>query len=99
VQTWDVTIATEQPLPDVTPEECWNLDFTVAQLLLPRLVRFREASDRVPDGLDRDEWRRCLDGMVDGFAEVVADKGADTDEEVVRRGVILFARFYRELWY
>jgi hypothetical protein len=93
-----MTTAT-QPPPDATTVESWNLDYTCAHYLLPRLRHLRDHTTRHPDGMDATEWANCLNGMIRGFEEVVADRGVETDEELVRRGVILFARFYRELWW
>lgn len=76
-------------------EDCWNLDTTLAALILPRLVYYRHNHAGVPncfckiDGnfkvtnLDEagDEWDRTLDKMIEAFWEIVQDRTLEVEEK------------------
>lgn len=79
--------------------ELWNLDWHIAQFILPRLRAFASANKPTPHGLTPEAWRRKLDDMAYAF-EVHAEEppvfGADWDRR--KRGLHYFAEHYGSLW-
>ena len=77
-------------------EECWNLDVTIAALILPRLIHYRDSCVSTPAMfIQYDEeyhvingeeahikWIEVLNKMIDAFYLVVADTsfGCDIEE-------------------
>lgn len=60
----------------IAPKELWNLDYTVAKFVLPRLVKFKENSLGFP-GYDEadtmDKWQDVLQKMITAFEYIVTD--------------------------
>lgn len=67
-------------------EECWNLDVSIAALILPRLIHFRDSYSGVPSMFIKydeqsniinekeayDKWIEVLNKMIDAFYLVAA---------------------------
>lgn len=60
----------------IAPKELWNLDYTVAKFVLPRLIKFKENSLGFP-GYDEadtmDKWQDILKKMITAFEYIVTD--------------------------
>lgn len=60
----------------IAPKELWNLDYTVAKFILPRLIKFKENSSGFP-GYDEadtmDKWQDILQKMITAFEYIVTD--------------------------
>lgn len=60
----------------IAPKELWNLDYTVAKFVLPRLIKFKENSLGFP-GYDEadtmDKWQDILQKMITAFEYIVTD--------------------------
>lgn len=86
---------------DWKPEDLYSLDFSLAKLILPRLKAFREARTNLI--ADKNNYNAELDAMIEAFELVVSDgywlAKEDTLKEVVDKGLLLFAKNYRALWY
>lgn len=56
-------------------KECWGLDTSLAELILPRLLYFKNWMDRygTPMGLEEDEWEEILDELVWTFTFISQD--------------------------
>ncbi len=89
--------------------ETWSLYCSIAQFILPRLIRFREIADGHPMGLTQDEWNAILDEMIFAFDwvlnyeepkyEGLADKEAERQWKRYEAGMQLFVRWFRDLWW
>lgn len=79
--------------------ECWNLDMTIAQFVLPRLKRLKEITHGYPGNLESEkEWDKILDKMIRAFELTVEDK-LDSDNILEYEiGMNLFAQYFRNLW-
>ena len=117
----------------VSNEECWSLDFTVAEFTLKRLRHFKKMRRfGVPMGKTEDEWEAILDELIWTFDYTCDDtkynpiphvedimktfeddyvkspeeelawkehfKIADELNERKRKGLILFAEVFENLW-
>ncbi len=47
--------------------ETWNLDYSMAEWIYPRLVHFRENTNSYPHSMTEDEWYKVLDEIIDGI--------------------------------
>ena len=81
--------------------ELWNLDYTVAKFILPRLKRFREISGGYPAQLSEQEWNAVLDKMIIAFQLITNGDRWVEHEEIVRidEGLELFGKWFPHLWY
>lgn len=60
----------------INPKEIWNLDYTIAEFVLPRLKMFKNKSIGDPgcDGIDtREKWNATLDKMILAFEYLLDD--------------------------
>jgi len=83
--------------------ETWNLDRSLAKLILPRLKRYKEISIAFPADLTEVQWNEYLDKMIFSF-EFSASKhgdysGSDDEYEKYQEGLDLFAEYYTMLWW
>jgi hypothetical protein len=86
--------------------ETWNLDYTIASFILPRLKRFKQVANCYPGNMTLEEWEDILDKMIDAFEfKVKEDDESWTLEEEkavsdrVQEGLDLFAKYYFCLWW
>lgn len=60
----------------IAPKELWNLNYTVAKFVLPRLIKFKENSLGFP-GYDEadtmDKWQDILQKMITAFEYIVTN--------------------------
>jgi len=92
--------------------DCWNLDVTIAKFIIPRLKRFKEIKYEYPAEFiinDRytwnteasaiNKWNEILDKMILAFdLEIKKCNGEKVDEEKIKEGLELFAKYYSKLW-
>ena len=82
--------------------ELWNLDYTVANFIYPRLKAFSKGQSH-PGNMTSEEWNKILNNMIYTF-EKLADEKYDLDfapdDEVkkINKGLKLFAKYYKFLW-
>lgn len=79
--------------------ETWNLYYTIAGFVLPRLKRFKEVTMGYPAVMSENEWNECLDKMIFAFETVLKEDDAidSCDNEKVEEGLSLFAKHYFNL--
>lgn len=60
----------------INPKELWNLDYTIAKFVLPRLIKFKKNSLGFP-GYDEadtmDKWQDILQKMITAFEYIITD--------------------------
>mgnify|MGYP001576963196 CR=1 FL=1 len=78
--------------------ELWNLDYTLAEYILPRLVAFRKMKRTgTPASLGtKKEWDIMLDDMIYAMKYVLKD-GMRSDERA-QRGLEEFGKHFLGLW-
>lgn len=82
--------------------ELWSLDLTIANFILPRLIKFREYNSCHPGTLTTKQWNQKLDDMIFTFKKVSSQFESDMDEEDCKRanrGMIAFKNWFNALWY
>lgn len=57
----------------INPKDCWNLDVTIADFIIPRLKKFKKDTNGYPATLSSfEEWQNILDKIITAF-EYVAE--------------------------
>jgi hypothetical protein len=80
--------------------DTWSLDSTFAEWMLPRLKRFKELRNGIPQGYTEKTWNNTMQFIIDGFEFMASDKfygydGGDQNainHEKTREALILFAK-------
>lgn len=85
--------------------DMWDLDHTFTCFILPRLEKFRKLEAGHPCGLTAKRWYKILDEMIAGFRLMYDDKGPQYGTKAyavrdakIKRGLLLFSRWYGSLW-
>lgn len=61
----------------INPKELWNLDYTIAKFVLPRLIEFKENTISFPGYGEvdtRDKWDAALQKMITAFEYIITDE-------------------------
>lgn len=92
----------------IHPWDTWNMDHTLALIVLPMLKQLKETKHGYPSTLNEKEWDCILDKMIYSF-----DCKANKDEPYIRienieeckkeqerisNGFRLFGKYYENLW-
>jgi len=84
--------------------DLWSLDHTIVKFVLPRLIRFREVASGYPGNLTEKKWNKILDQMIYSM-KAICDEwentaiGAQDEEKKINRGLYLFGKYFRGLWW
>jgi hypothetical protein len=78
--------------------DCWNLDETIAEFVLPRLKKFKENPFGCPSTLTEKEWDTILGKMVHAFEKSLSFHLTKEEDEEVQEGLNLFAEYFFSLW-
>lgn len=87
--------------------ELWDLDYTFAKYILPRLLEFKLTTDSYhsfpTQFKDIDEWYEVLDEMIWAFDYIVNHDYSNFDDMVenekrCNKGLMLFGKYFRNLW-
>ena len=83
------------------PFETWDLSYSLALEIYPRLCYFREHTLGYPPGADsKEEWDEILDKMIRAFKLIlINDRHDDEKFKEVEEGLGLFAKWYLALWW
>jgi hypothetical protein len=85
--------------------ETWSMDSSIAKLILPRLIRFKELHNGHPVDLTEAQWEQILTEIIWAFEWFASGKQYEVypdyqmDLEVVNAALGLFAKYYRDLWW
>lgn len=84
-------------------DETWSLDQSLAKLIYPRLVRFKELDIGHPHDLNSQKWSDSLDEMIATFKFLASEERWDCYDQKkwdeVQGGLNLFAKYYLNLWW
>ncbi len=85
-------------------EDLYSLDHTLAKLILPLLIEFRNnCAGSYPAYMDNaEEWLQIIDKMIAAF-ELAANENVyfsmgPKECEILQEGISLFAEHYTSLW-
>jgi hypothetical protein len=78
--------------------ELWDLDFTIAKFVLPRLKEFRLQSDGFPSCIkSKQEWENILDDIIYAM-DATVKQGAGADIDRWQRGLKYWGQYFNYLW-
>ena len=60
-------------------EDIWNVDITLALLIVPILEEYKKLSPVYPSGLAEGAWDAILDTMIDAFGYIIQANGSYPD--------------------
>lgn len=86
---------------DYPIEEVWNTVNVLAQLIVPRLLAFKELDKRGCPGDFKDmrAWNNAIQKMVDAFELMKYVQCLSKEESaIVEKGLNLFCKYFRNLW-
>lgn len=85
--------------------DTWNLDFTLARVIHPALIKFKEECVCYPDNLETmDEWHNIIDKMIYSFGLYDNTDGGtymetqQQKEPAFQEGIDLFATYFDKLF-
>lgn len=83
--------------------DMWNLDYSLAKLILPRLKLFRKQPAGYPNNLTAKQWQDILDEMIWSFTWYCGEQwsyGKDyaANSKRADEGLKLFAEYFGSLW-
>lgn len=91
--------------------ETWSLYSTIAEFILPRLIRFKEVSPGYPypGDMSQEKWDVVLDEMIFAFDwslhnendkyDNLSKEDGDKNWKRYEEGMKLFAKWFRHLWW
>lgn len=85
---------------DYPIDEIWNTNNALARLIEPRLQTFKELDKHcVPAGFsDMRQWNNTIQQMIDAFELLKTARTLSNDDEtVVKTGLELFCKHFRDL--
>jgi hypothetical protein len=87
-------------------DETWNLDLSLAKLIYPRLVRFKELNNAFHPDYTEETWDEALDLMIESMRFHCSGDRWDYDNsmsnedwENIKKGDELFGKHFQDLWW
>lgn len=84
----------------VEDHDLWNIDQTLAHIILPLLKDFRNFDDSYPACYEHQQWREIIDKMIHTFELIIEDEYSCDIEltKEIQEGLDLFGQNYLRLW-
>ena len=94
----------------IDPWDTWNMDHTLAHIILPMLIQLKETKHGYPSELSLEDWNNYLDEMIYEF-DCKANKddvymrfdindrdAMEKEQERISNGFKLFGKYFEALW-
>jgi hypothetical protein len=100
-------IKKKKGLSKITSEEVWDLDYTLAKYILPRLIKFKKVNtmSHPQEFNGMEEWHNVIDKMIWSFDKHLREdfnwRSRTTLQKEIDRyneGLDLFAKHFGDLW-
>lgn len=79
--------------------ELWNLDATILEFIIPRLVRFKEITYSYPSNFQNiEDWHKALDEIIDGLKCGLNLYMSDCERKKFRKAGLLMFKYFNDLW-
>jgi len=92
----------------IDPWDTWNMDHTLAYIILPMLIQLKETKHGYPSELSLEDWDKCLDEMIYSFdckvnkdevyMRLEEQEDIKEEQERISNGFRLFGKYYENLW-
>lgn len=86
---------------DYPIEEVWNMDNVLAQLIVPRLLAFKELDKHgYPQAFkDMRSWNNAIQKMINAFELMkYVHSLSEGEQKTVEKGLSLFCKYFKDLW-
>lgn len=103
-----ITFFWQRRLRGFDDSETWNLEGTISEFILPRLIRFKQVNICHPFDLTEQKWDEALDKMILAFElhQTIFDWEGEVDKKESKKkykqideGLKLFAKYFLNLWW
>lgn len=89
--------------------ETWSLDSVISEFIVPRLIRFKEINNGYPYETTPEKWNEIIDDMIFAFQwniecedekyDALTNEEQRKNWERHKRGLELFSKHFRDLWW
>ena len=88
--------------------DTFSLDHTLALIIHPALIKFKEKENGHPSGLSEKEWHDILDCMIFSFGKKLNDDDGMVCNDIeqtkkniaeIQKGFDYFGKYYQNLWW
>lgn len=92
----------------IDPWDTFSLDHTLAYIIHPALIKFKEKENGHPPHLSEEEWHNILDCMIFSFKKKLEDDDGTICDDIeqtkknmdeIQKGFDLFGKYYQDLWW
>lgn len=86
---------------DYPIEEVWNTNNVLAQLIVPRLLAFKELDKHgCPQAFkDMRSWNNAIQKMINAFELMkYVHSLSEGEQKTVEKGLSLFCKYFKDLW-
>lgn len=99
----EVEFAKQRQLRGFDDSETWSLTDTICRFIIPRLKRFKEVNNGMPNPLTMNEWNAIIDKMLLAFELTTREEGSriwnDEESKQIDEGLDLFREWFMALWW
>lgn len=92
----------------INPHEIYDLDYTIAKFIAPRLRLLAKTTQSFPHNLEFEEWKNILKYIADTFDlvfdDIIITNNPNWKSEIEKRnkrmeeGLNMFVKYYSDLW-
>jgi hypothetical protein len=77
--------------------DIWSLDHTLALIIHPCLIKFKENNNGIPGSIESiEQWNEILDKMIKAFGMIIEECTENNSE--IEEGLLLFSEYFQALW-
>jgi len=85
---------------EIKNSDTWNLDVTMAEFILPRIVRYRKICDGHPSYMSQEEWWSILDKIIKAMRLIIDNfEHGNCNKNDIKEGCCLLGNHFTELWW
>lgn len=79
--------------------ELWNLDSTILEFIIPRLIRFKEITHSYPSKFEEpEEWEKVIEEIIEGLKYGLKMYMTEEERKKFRKAGLLLLKYFSDLW-
>ena len=78
-------------------DELYNLNNTIVEFILPRLIKFKKITYSYPSKLTMKKWRKVLQKIIDGL-QLYNETDNIKSFKKYNKAIKLLAKYFHHLW-